>query len=71
MPSEAVQSKAAPLIDARHCSGCGRCVTACPDRIITLEVSGYRKHAVITLPERCTGCLLCVKACPIHAISTP
>jgi ferredoxin len=53
-----------------RCTGCGRCVAVCSERLFTLEVSGFRKHAVITEPERCTQCLKCLLACPVGAIES-
>jgi ferredoxin len=57
-----------PQIDASRCSGCGRCVAACPEKIISLEVDGYRKHAEIVNIERCTSCGRCLLNCPVEAI---
>ena len=59
-----------PQIDSARCTGCGRCVAACPEKIITLDVSGYRKYAVIRDTERCTLCGYCVTSCPVEAIRT-
>ncbi|MDD5285376.1 MAG: 4Fe-4S binding protein [Desulfuromonadaceae bacterium] len=59
-----------PQIDSARCTGCGRCVAACPQKIITLEVSGYSKHAVIRNTERCSLCGCCVTICPVEAIRT-
>ncbi|ACD96420.1 4Fe-4S dicluster domain-containing protein [Trichlorobacter lovleyi] len=70
MPDTTRQPKAAPLIDTRRCSGCGRCVAVCPERIITLETTHHRKHAVITEPHRCTTCGRCITVCPLEAISS-
>lgn len=67
--NERIPLKVAPFIDIVRCSGCGRCVAACPQRIITLETVGYRKHAVLTRPEHCTGCAACLNACPLGAIA--
>ncbi|MHB8122037.1 MAG: 4Fe-4S binding protein [Desulfuromonadaceae bacterium] len=57
-----------PTINLTLCSGCGRCVAACPAKIITLETVRFHKHAVITHPGRCNSCGSCVKACPIAAL---
>lgn len=54
-----------PLQAVRQCSGCGRCVAACPERIITLELNNHRKHTKITNPECCTACGACIAACPL------
>jgi pyruvate formate lyase activating enzyme len=50
------------LWDAARCSGCGRCVTNCPEKAITLD----QKKAV---PDRkkCQGCGQCTAACPNEA----
>jgi ferredoxin len=60
-----------PGVEVARCSGCGRCVAACPERLFTLEVSGFRKHAVLGSPERCTLCLDCLAACPVQALDLP
>lgn len=58
-----------PEIAPDRCTGCGRCVAACRERCITLEVSGHRKYALLVRPERCTGCGACLAACPVRALS--
>jgi ferredoxin len=57
-----------PEVAPERCSGCGRCVAACPARLFTLETAGYRKYAVRLSPERCSNCLRCVEACPVGAL---
>jgi ferredoxin len=57
-----------PEVTVKRCTGCGRCVSACPKRLFTLQVSGYRKHALLTAPEKCDLCLLCVEGCPVGAL---
>jgi ferredoxin len=56
-------------VDPARCTGCGRCVAACPERLFSLEPSGYRKYAVMTTPERCSRCLRCLAECPVGAIT--
>jgi NAD-dependent dihydropyrimidine dehydrogenase PreA subunit len=63
-----VPSPASPVIDATICSGCGRCVSACPLRLFTLEVSGFRKTAVLRNAELCSMCRECIKACLLKAL---
>ena len=58
-----------PQIDSARCTGCGRCVAACPEKILTLEVAGFRKHAVIMHPDRCNMCGRCIAECPVEAVS--
>ncbi len=57
-----------PIIDAGRCSGCGRCVAACPERLISLEICNHRKYAIISEPKHCTGCKKCIEACPLSVI---
>ena len=63
-----INSNQYPEVATARCTGCGRCVAACAERLLTLEVSGYRKHAALREPLRCTRCLDCLAACPVGAI---
>ncbi|MFZ4855174.1 MAG: 4Fe-4S binding protein [Desulfuromonadaceae bacterium] len=58
----------APTVNVTACSGCGRCVAACPEKIISLETKRFHKNAVMQPPERCTSCGRCIDACPIEAL---
>lgn len=60
--------KSPPTIDTNKCSGCGRCVAACKKKLITLETSGYRKHAVRHGQSRCECCCDCLNQCPVLAM---
>jgi NAD-dependent dihydropyrimidine dehydrogenase PreA subunit len=57
-----------PRIDTRKCTGCGRCVGACPLHLLNLAPNNWVKHAVISKPEACTGCSKCEAVCPFGAI---
>ena len=70
-----------PHVDFDNCTGCGQCVKACPQKILTL-VPKDRKGAVALCSNRnvikamvrktcsvgCFKCELCVKSCPQKAI---
>ncbi len=60
-------TKRVPQVTAR-CTGCGRCVAACPPKVLWLERRGWRKAAVLHDAPGCTGCSACAVACPFHAI---
>ena len=66
-----IDSEFLPKVDQDRCSGCGRCVAACPERLFVLEVSGYRKFAAMTASEQCTRCMRCRAECPVKAIIPP
>lgn len=58
-----------PQIDPQRCTGCGRCVGACDDHLLSLEPLRWQKFAVLHEAERCTGCSACAVVCPFHAIT--
>ncbi|MFT3718186.1 ATP-binding protein [Pseudorhodoferax sp.] len=64
--------KALPAIDPARCTGCGRCVGACPPHVLSLQVPGGgrwgRKCATLHEAAGCTGCALCHVCCPFDAI---
>jgi ferredoxin len=63
---------ALPAIDPARCTGCGRCVAACPPHVLWLEVEGPQawgpKRAVLHDAPGCTGCARCAVVCPFDAI---
>ncbi|MGH8579180.1 MAG: RnfABCDGE type electron transport complex subunit B, partial [Gammaproteobacteria bacterium] len=53
------------VIDESVCSGCTKCIAACPfDAIL-----GAAKQMHTVLTELCTGCELCVAPCPVDCIA--
>jgi ferredoxin len=57
-----------PKIDTTRCTGCGRCIAACTEHVLTLEVFGFRKFAMVKEAQRCLRCFKCVTACPVGAL---
>ena len=70
-----------PHVDIVKCTGCGKCVDACPQNVLT-KVSRTRKGAmplcsnrnpekskvIATCKTGCIKCEICVKSCPEGAI---
>jgi len=62
-----------PRINAEKCTGCGKCVDACPVEAMALvsaedpKLPKRRKARV--LEDSCLGCGVCVRACPTGALS--
>ena len=55
-----------PAIDPLECKACGRCVAACPKKVIAmgreLNARGYTSAEYVG--EGCIGCLNCFYVCP-------
>jgi ferredoxin len=56
-------------VDWNRCKGCGRCVSVCRDRLISLESHGGSKIAVMGERRRCELCGRCIAECLFRAIS--
>jgi ferredoxin len=67
--STALARRWVPVVVASRCTGCGRCVAACPSHVLSLEPRGWVKSAVIGDLAACTGCKKCEIVCPFNAIS--
>lgn len=58
------------MYNAEKCTGCGKCVDACPVDALSLEVpAGASKPVIITDRSKCTACGSCVKNCYAEARS--
>jgi ferredoxin len=61
-----------PVIQANACSGCSKCVQACPVEALNLVTENDPRAPTRKKPnldERiCLGCGVCTRVCPSHAI---
>lgn len=57
-----------PHIDTSRCSGCGRCIAACPLHLIAFETRDWRKLSVLQDSALCNGCAKCAVNCPLDVI---
>lgn len=57
------QHGAHPAADAEKCSGCGTCITLCPQD--TIEIIDGK---AVVHPEKCIGCGECIANCPTKAM---
>ncbi|WP_342608801.1 RnfABCDGE type electron transport complex subunit B [Vibrio tritonius] len=59
------QKELVAVIEEAQCSGCHRCVKACPfDAIV-----GAPKQLHTVIKDVCTGCQLCSQSCPQHCLT--
>lgn len=76
-----VNENGVAVVDERLCTGCGKCVKACPKGIIDLRPMNQPNHLEVTCSNKdkgpaarkactvaCIGCGLCVKTCEFDAV---
>lgn len=65
---QGVQVIRPPWADLTHflhkCTGCDRCITACPMDILTKGAGGYPEIDFTQGKHECTFCQACVESCP-------
>ena len=65
-----------PVVDEKKCTGCKKCVAACPKKVIEIFPASARVLVACHSKDKggvtrkyctvgCTGCLKCVKVCPV------
>ncbi len=53
-----------PKVDKNKCTGCGACVSVCPQNVFELKDG----KSNVVRPENCVECNACVDNCPVSAI---
>jgi 2-oxoglutarate ferredoxin oxidoreductase subunit delta len=64
--------RGAVVVDREGCKGCGLCVVACPQTVLSLHKDvnsrGYH-YSYMANPEECIGCSNCGMVCPDSCIT--
>ena len=55
-------AKGVYMVDKKKCTGCGKCVEACPFGVMV-------KAADSEVAGKCSACGICVKACPMDVLA--
>ncbi|MCG7841540.1 MAG: 4Fe-4S dicluster domain-containing protein [Methanomassiliicoccales archaeon] len=64
--SDAEKDLPRPIIDEDECKGCGRCLSACPKKVLVRSSKMNRRgfYPVLYSGQGCTGCAICFYNCP-------
>ncbi|MDE6100935.1 MAG: 4Fe-4S binding protein [Paramuribaculum sp.] len=57
------KSDKCPSFSSKNCTGCWKCVSACPQNAIGKISFLWHRHAKV-FRTRCIGCNKCVSICP-------
>jgi heterodisulfide reductase subunit A len=63
-----IQEPTVAMVEQDLCTGCARCVEACPFGAMGMKVANYQVSAEVDT-MLCKGCGKCVVACPSRAVS--
>jgi 2-oxoglutarate ferredoxin oxidoreductase subunit delta len=70
--TEQKQRRAKIVVNEDYCKGCGLCVSACPQHLLSIpdrvSAKGYYAAEYHDPDGKCTGCALCATMCPDVAI---
>lgn len=60
------QAQSRPVIDTEECKGCGRCVAACPQKVLRMRprINHRGVQPAEYAGEGCVGCGICFYNCP-------
>lgn len=66
MSSEGKIDQPYPVIIQDECKGCGRCINACPKKVLELSnhINGQGYRTARYIGTGCTGCAICFYNCP-------
>ncbi len=55
-----------PVFQEDHCKGCGRCVSACPKKVLRIKTTLNKRgvNAAEYVGNGCIGCSICFYNCP-------
>ncbi len=54
-----------PVVDKDACTGCGTCVSVCPQSVLEI----VNERAEVVNPDDCIGCRACESSCPSGSIT--